>query len=190
MLQFGFYRVGSEVRSPLSIIDATSVDDAKRQARAALEAEGLDAIRLWVEGQQTIEVRKPVRPTPIATRTEAEDRGAQMAARRAAGAKMREIAAEFGISKERVGDLIAQSDQRARIRAEQPNRAALSVRARNALPHIIDEPETDPVERDRRLPARVAALTRRQVEKVPNLGKQTVVELDAWLWERGLTFNG
>lgn len=190
MLQFGFYRIGGEVSSPLSIIEAASVDDAKRHARAAIETEGLDAIRLWVDGQQTIEVRKPVRPTPIVTTAQVEDRGAQMAARRAAGAKMREIGAEFGISKERVGDLIVQSEQRTRFRAEQPNRAALSVRARNALPHIIDEPEIDPVERDRRLPERVAALTRRQIEKVPNLGKQTVVELDAWLWERGLTFDG
>ena len=190
MPQFAFYRIGGKASPQLSIIDATGVDDAKRQARAAIETEGLDAINIWVDGQQTIEVRRPVRPAPKDPAGEPEDRGAQMAARKAAGAKMREIAAEFGISKDRVGDLIAKSEREARYRAEQPNRAALSVRARNALPFLIEEPEIDPLERDRRLPERVAALTRRRVEKVQNLGKQTVIELDAWLWDRGLTFDG
>lgn len=190
MPQFGFYRVGPGIDSPLTIIAALSLEDAKRQARAAIEAEGLDAIRLWEDGQRTIEVRRPSRPVPIAAPPKDDDRGARMAAMKAAGATRRTIGEAFGISKDRVRDIITASQHRARLHDEQPNRAALSIRARNALPHIVDEPEDDPAERDRLLPSRVAAFTRRDFIKVPNLGKQTIVELEAWLWERGLTFDG
>ncbi|MCH4894975.1 hypothetical protein GO308_17875 [Sphingomonas sp. SFZ2018-12] len=186
MPQFGFYKVGSGIDQPLSLLVASDLDDAKRKARAAIEAERLDAVRLWIDGQQTIEVR---RPGPVAKR-ETDDRGARMAARKAAGATYREIAAEFGVSKDRIRDLIAASERRAKSRIKEPNRSALSVRARNVLPLIIVEPETDPIERDAQLPSRVAALHKRDLKGVPNLGKQTVAELEAWLWERGLVFSG
>lgn len=190
MPQFGLYRVGSGVEMPMTIIVAPGLEDAKRQARAAIEVEGLDAIRIWADGQTTIEVKRPIRHTPLPAQPAAPDQGARMAARQAQGATRRAIGEEFGVSKDRVRDIIAGSQSRATMRAEQPNRAALSVRARNALPYIINEPESDVAERDQRLPGRVAALTRRDVTRVPNLGKQTVVELEAWLWERGLTFDG
>lgn len=190
MPQFGFYRLGDGIEAPLSIIVAQSAEDAKRQARAAIEAEGLDAIRLWADGQQTIEVRRPTRPTRVGVTPPRHDRGADMAVRKAQGATYRAIGIEFGISSGRVRDIIAASQRRERARNEEPNRAALSVRARNALPHVITEPENDPAERDQRLPGRVAALTKRQIEKVPNLGKQTIVELEEWLWARGLTLDG
>lgn len=110
-----------------------------------------------------------------------------MAARKAEGATWRAIGEEFGISKDRVRGVIARAERRSRMQAEQPNRAALSVRAQNALPLVIVEPETNPSERDAKLPGRVTALTRRHLEKTPNLGYQTIAELEAWLWERGLT---
>lgn len=112
-----------------------------------------------------------------------------MAARKAEGATQRAIGEEFGVSKGRVRDIIASTQHRARMRDQQPNRAALPVRAQNALPYVIDEAEDDRAERDKRLPDRVAALTRRQIAKVPNLGKQTLAEIEAWLWERGLTLD-
>lgn len=186
--QFGFYKVGSGVDDLLTIIEVSDLNAAKRAAWAAIEAEGLDAVRLWANGQRTIEVCRPARPARVAP-TQTDDRGARMAARKAEGATWRAIGEEFGVSKERVRDIIAMSQSRARLHAQQPNRAALSVRARNAIPHIIVEPETDAAERDKLLPGRVAALTRRQIGKVPNLGKQTIVELEAWLWQRGLTFD-
>lgn len=189
MPQFGFYKVGTGIDSPLTILVAPSLEEAKRQARAAIEAESLDAIRLWADGQRTIEVRRPSHPATIAALPKPADRGLRMAAMKAAGATRRAIGEEFGISKDRVRDIITASQRRAELHDEQPNRAALSVRARNALPHVISEPEDDPAERDRLLPGRVAALTRRDFIRVPNLGKQTIVELEAWLWERGLTFD-
>ena len=74
---------------------------------------------------------------------------------------------------------------------KQPNRAALSVRARNALPLvIIEEPEEDLSERDKRLPGRVAALSKADIGRVPGLGKRTIIELEVWLWDRGLSFSG
>lgn len=190
MPQFGFYRVGSGVVSPLAIINASGLADAKRQAHAAIDTEGLDAIRLWADGQTTIEVRRPSIQILGAASSPAHDRGIRMAARKAQGATQRAIGEEFGVSKERVRDIIASTQRQTRMRVEQPNRAALSVRAQNALPYVIDEPEDDRAERDKRLPGRVAALTKRQIAKVPNLGKQTIAEIEAWLWERGLTLDG
>lgn len=186
MPQFGFYRVGSGVDAPLSIIDAADMDAAKRRARELVEAEGLDALRVWDGGLKAAEVRRPVRRAAVQARVD-DDRGERMAARKAEGATWRAIGEEFGISKDRVRGVIAQAERRSRMQAEQPNRAALSVRAQNALPLVIVEPETNPSERDAKLPGRVAALTRRQLEKTPNLGNQTIAELEAWLWERGLT---
>lgn len=39
--QFGFYKIGSDVDEPLTIVEASDLDAAKRTARAAIEAEGL-----------------------------------------------------------------------------------------------------------------------------------------------------
>ena len=113
-----------------------------------------------------------------------------MAAMDAEGATQRAIGKAFGISAERVRDIIRTAQARAALFDEQPNRAVLSVRARNALPYVIEEPEESRTECDKRLPGRVAALTRADIGKVPNLGKQTIAELEAWLWERGLSFSG
>ncbi len=187
MPQFGFFRVGREVADPLSIVVAPSIEGVKRQAHAAIEAEELDAVRIWIDGGRTLEVR---RPAQVLAKKPRSDRGKRMAERKDAGATYREIAEEFGVCKDRIRDLIAASKSRARFNTEEPNRAALSVRARNVLPLIIKEPETDRAERDRQLPARVAALDRRHFKGVPNLGKKTVLELEAWLWERGLAFAG
>ena len=189
MPQFGFYKVGGEIVSPLTVIVVAGLEDAKRHARAVIEAEGLDAIRLWVDGQKMIEVRCPSRKTSVPTSSPADARGARMAARKAEGTTQRAIAEEYGVSKNRVRDIIATSEYRAKMLDEQPNRAALSARARNALSHLITEPEDDPTERDERLPGRVAALTRRDISLAPNLGKQTIGELEVWLWERGLTLG-
>ena len=193
MSQFGFYRVGAGVQLPLAIVIATSVEDAKRQAVTMIETEGLDAVRLWIDGQKTIEIRRPVRASrqiPLASPSSAQERGARMAAMKAQGATQRAIGKAFGISAERVRNVVRRAQARAELLDEQPNRAALSVRARNALPYVIEEPEEDRTELDKRLPCRVAALTRADIGKVPNLGKQTIAELEAWLWERGLSFSG
>ena len=189
MPQFGFYRLGDAVEFPLTVIAAPDLADAKRQARVAIDAEGLAAVRLWADGQTTIEVRPPAPPFRTVVPPVQDDRGKRMAERKAKGATYRAIGAEFGVSKDRVADIIAASQSRARFAGEQPNRAALSVRARNALPHLIEESEDDLTERDRLLPGRVAMLTARQIERLPNLGKHTVNEIELWLWERGLTLG-
>ena len=112
-----------------------------------------------------------------------------MAARKAEGATHRAIGEEFGISKERVREVIAGAKHRERLRDQEPNRAALSVRAWNGLSNSISQPEESPTERDQRLPGRVAALTRKQLSDTPNLGKSTIAEIEAWLWQRGLSFG-
>lgn len=190
MPQFGFYRVGSNIETPLTIVTATGLEDVKRQARVAIEAEGLDAIRLWIDGEKTIEVRQPSRQVSIATRSPAKERGVRMVTKKAQGATLRAIGKESGISEGRVKQIIAVTENRARLHEDEPNRAALSARARNALRDALDEPERDPGERDKRLPGRVAAFSRRDMGRLPNIGKLAVSEIEAWLWDRGLSFNG
>lgn len=112
-----------------------------------------------------------------------------MRARRAEGASFRAIGEEFGISAGRVKEVIEVGQRRRDLKNGEPNRAALPVRVRNALSYMIEEPETDPAERDQRLPGRLAAFTRKAIGDTPNLGKQAVGEIEAWLWERGLTFR-
>ena len=104
---------------------------------------------------------------------------------KAKGMKKRQIAAAFRISIGRVRDVMSREELRAREEAIQTNRATLSGRANNVLRHLVIEPEADPAERDRLLPERVAALTRRQIMNVGNSGKVTLAEIEAWLWERG-----
>jgi transposase len=109
---------------------------------------------------------------------------------RSQGKTHRQIAEAFGISIDRVRQLMARTESRARMLATQPNRTGLSVRAQGVLPALIDEPEADRSERDLRLPERVAALTRAQILDVPNAGHRTIAEIEAWLWERDLYLNG
>ena len=172
MPQFGFYRVDEGVQLPLAIVIASSVEDAKRQAIITIEAEGLAAVRLWIDGQKTIEIRRPVgayRQIPPSSPSPAEERGAHMAAMKAQGATQRAIGKAFGISAERVREVVRAAEARAKLLDEQPNRAVLSIRARNALPHIIEEPEEDRTERDKRLPGRVAAISRPRSKKCRTL---------------------
>lgn len=187
MPQFAFFSVPRDGAASFSVVDAPSRDDAKRQARASIDREDLDAIRIW-DGHKTVEVRRP-RMRPAGGPTPADDRGARMATMRADGMTKRAIGEAAGVSKDRVSQIIARTERRARMRDVEPNRAALTVRAQNLLPLIIVEPETDPAERDAKLPGRVAALTRREISRTPNAGKRTVDELEAWLWERGLSFD-
>lgn len=183
--QFGFYKVGSGIAAPLSVVTATDADDARRLAVEAIKAEGLEAIRIW-DGRKTIEIK---RPTQSASQPSAADeRRERMRARRAEGASFRVIGEEFGISAGRVREVIEVGQRRRDMKNGEPNRAALPMRVRNALSYMIEEPETDPAERDQRLPGRLAAFTRKSIGETPNLGKQAIGEIEAWLWERGLAF--
>lgn len=119
----------------------------------------------------------------------ADDRGARMIDMKADGMTLRQIAEDFGISVDRVRELMARAQSRTRMERTEPNRAALSVRAANAVRFLIDEPEQDPGERDALLPSRVAALTRTQMLGVSNAGRRTIAEIEAWLWDRGLGFS-
>lgn len=186
MPEFAFFRVGASARPTITVADAPGIEEAKRHAHTIVETEGCEAVRIWIDGLRTMEVRRPKQtPAPSA----ADRRGAQMSALRAQGKPNRAIGDEFGIGAERVAQVLARVDAREQLRGEQPNRAALSVRARNVLPLMIHEPEEDPAVRDRLLPGRVAALTRRDVLRTPNAGKSTVAELEAWLWARDLCFD-
>lgn len=186
--QFGFYKVGSGIAAPLSVVTATDADDARRLAVEAIKTEGLEAIRIW-DGRKTVEIKRPTRSTQSASEPSvADERRERMRARRAEGASFRVIGEEFGISAGRVKQVIEIGQRRRDMKNGEPNRAALPIRVRNALSYMIEEPETDPAERDQQLPGRLAALTRKAIGDTPNLGKQAVKEMEAWLWERGLAF--
>lgn len=187
--QFGFYKVGSGTAAPLSIVTATDIEEARRLAVAAIKTEGLEAIRIWIDGRKTIEVKRPTQPVqPAAQSSPADDRRERMRAKRAEGASFRAIGEEFGISAGRVKQIVEIGQRRRDMKNGEPNRAALPVRVRNALSYMIEEPETDPAERDQRLPGRLAVFTKKAISDTPNLGKQAVGEVEAWLWERGLSF--
>lgn len=137
-----------------------------------------------------IDVQHSVRLQPVKKADAAEDRGTRMVAMKAEGKTQREIAEAFGISIDRVRQLMARTQSRARMHAAQPNRAGLSVRTQGVLLALIVEPEVGLSERDRALPARVATLTRTKILNLPNAGHRTIAEIEAWLRERGLDLSG
>lgn len=188
MPAFAFYLIHEMVEPSMTIIDALHIDDARAQAVAAIRASALRAIRIW-DGERMIAVERPA-ARPAEPDDDEEDRGPRMIAMKAEGKTHRQIAESFGVSIERVRQIMARTQSRATMMATEPNRARLSVRAQGVLRDLIDEPETDRSERDRLLPERIAALTRAQILNVPNAGHRTIAEFEAWLWDRDLTLNG
>ena len=189
MPAFAFYTIPETGEPSMTIIDATDITDAKAQAVAAIRAGALRAIRLW-DSERTIAIERPTGPRLAKPVDDDENRGARMIAMKAEGHTHRQIAEAFGVSIERARQIMARTQSRARMLATEPNRAGLSVRAQGVLRDLIDEPEADRTERDRRLPERIAALTRAQILDVPNAGHRTIAEFETWLWDRGLHLNG
>lgn len=189
MPTFAFYQIPQAGEPTLSLAEAESPDAAKALAVETIKQGVLSAIRLW-DGGRVIEVRRPVPVAPASEEAEdADDRAARMIVMKAEGKTLRQIGTTFGISVDRVRQVMARAQSRAKMHATEPNRAALSVRARNVLMFLIAEPETDRSERDRLLPERVAALTYGQILDAPNAGLRTIAELEAWLWDHGLTLS-
>ncbi|WP_157801396.1 sigma factor-like helix-turn-helix DNA-binding protein [Sphingobium sp. LB126] len=172
----------------MRLINAASLEAAKALVVETVRQEDWREIQLW-DGDRVIRVKRPATPAPVKKRDEVDDRSARIVAMRAEGKTQKQIATEFGIGIERVRQIIARVERIERTHRLEPNRAVLSVRAENVLRLLIDEPETDPSERDRLFPGRVAALTRSRVFNAPNAGARTVDEIEAWLWERGLCFS-
>ncbi len=129
---------------------------------------------------------QPIKADVVA---QADERRALMMARRAEGASYRAIGEEFGIGGSRVRQIIEVGQRRRLLKSQEPNRASLPSRVRLALSYLIEEPEgEEPEERDRQLPGRLAAYTKRDFHRSPNMGKLATEELEAWLRERGLGF--
>ena len=177
----------------MRLVEAQSLNAARVLAMEMIKREMLRAIHLW-DGQRMSKVHQPSQPAISAlspcgrAHNASNDRGKRMIAMRAQGKTYREIAVAFGVSVGRARQLIAQVEHRARIVVTQPNRAALSGRAWNVLTALIADAETEPTEYDRLLPERAAALSRTRVFKAFNAGKDTLAEIEAWLWERGFCF--
>lgn len=184
---FAFFQIPIEGVPSMHLIDAPDLAAAKRQAVGGVKSGQLQTVRLW-DGHRISEIHRPsqVRPPAVDDR---DDRGARMIAMQDEGQTHRAIGDAFGVSIDRVRQLIARAEARAWLRTTEPNRAALSVRARNVLALLIDQPEQDGADRDRLLPERVAALTRKQIADAFSAGKGTLVEIEAWLLERGLTLS-
>lgn len=128
-------------------------------------------------------------PTPAEVVARADERRALMTARRAQGATYRAIGEEFGIGGSRVRQIIEVGQRRRLLKNQEPNRASLPSRVRLALSYLIEEPEGEgPEERDRQLPGRLAAYTKRDFRSSPNMGKRATEELEAWLREHGSSF--
>ncbi len=172
----------------MNVVHAADAATAKIQAVARLNRSELRAVRLW-DGERVIEVKRPARTVPATQPADADDRAARMITMKAEGQTYRAIAEAFGVSIDRVRQIMARAQSRARMHDTEPNRAALSVRAQNVLSMLIDQPEADRSERDRLLPGRVAALTRIEIRNAPNAGPQTIAEIEAWLWQRGLCLS-
>ena len=188
---FAYYRIPETGEPKMSVVEAPSIEAAKALAITAINSGELRAARFW-DGCRMTELRRPDRPANDGSARQAraaDERGAHMIAMKADGKTLRQIADAFGISVDRVRQLIADMQSRTRLEQIEPNRAALSVRAANAVRFLIDEPEQDPRERDAALPNRVAALTRKQVLGLSNAGRRTIAEIEAWLWDRGLSFS-
>lgn len=188
---FAYYRIPETGEPGMSVIDAPSIDAAKALAMTAINSGELRAARFW-DGYRMAEIRRPDRPANAGSATRIallDDRGARMIAMKADGKTLKQIADAFGIGVDRVRQLMARVQLRARMESAEPNRAALSVRAENVVRSLIDEPEQDPSGRDALLPHRVAALTPTQILDAPNAGRRTVAEIEAWLWDRGLCFS-
>ena len=181
---FAFYLISDDGEPSMRLVDVPDVDAAKTWAMDAIRYGSLHTVRFW-DGVRVIEVKRPAMRQPRQKPSDAEERGKRMIAMKAKGMKKRQIAAAFGISIGRVRDVMSREELRAREEAIQTNRAKLSGRSNNVLRHLVIETEADPAERDRLLPERVAALTRRQIMNVGNSGKVTLAEIEAWLWERG-----
>ena len=82
MSQFGFYKVGGDIVAPLSIVAATDAEEARRLAVEAIKTEGLEAIRSWIDGSKTIEVKRPARSAqPASKASPADERRERMRAR-------------------------------------------------------------------------------------------------------------
>lgn len=182
---FAFYGVPDKGEASMRLVEASSLDDAKSRAIEQIKSGTLRSIRLW-DGRRAVEIHRPTEVARTSEISAVDERGARAIAMKAEGKTQRQIGVAFGISIDRVRQLMAAAASRARLRETEPNRAGLSVRARNVLLLLIVEPEDDHTDRDRRLPARVAALSRVQLFDAPNAGKGTVAEIEAWLWERGL----
>lgn len=188
---FAYYRISETGEPGMSVIDAPSIGAAKALAMTAINSGELRAARFW-DGHRMTEMRRPDRPANAVSSTRvatADDRGARMIAMKADGMTLKQIAEDFGIGVERVRQLMARVRLRTRMESDEPNRAALSVRAANTVRFLINEPEQDPRKRDALLPNRVAALTRTQILGVSNTGRSTIAEIEVWLWDRGLCFS-
>lgn len=185
---FAFYNMPENGEPWMTIIDAPHIDDAKAHAVATIKSGSLRAVRLW-DGVRMIAVERPAAPPPSKPVDDDDNPGSHMIGMKAEGKTHRQIAEAFGVSIERARQIMARTQSRARMLATEPNRAGLSVRAQGVLRDLIDEPEADRAERDRRLPERIAALTRAQILDVPNAGRRTIAEFEAWLWKRDLTLQ-
>ena len=93
----------------MTILVAPSLTDAKRQAVETIEAEGIEAVRLWAGGQDVIEVRRPESRGTSAEPASSSERGERMLASCSEGATVRVIAEKFGLSAESIGDALAET---------------------------------------------------------------------------------
>jgi len=180
LVAYAFRSVPEQGEPCISVIEAPDLAAAKTMAVDAIKQSELSAIRLW-DGERVFEFKRPVAPVAwVAPRNErshnAAVRGAQMMAMKAEGKSFREIGAAYGISPARARDVVTWAQNRDARPRMAPNRAALSTRARNLVQSLIDEPESDEMERDRLLPKRVASLTRKRLFAECNAGSRTVAE--------------
>ena len=92
MAQFAFYRVGPNVLDPLSVETADNIEIARTLARAAITAENLDEVRIWVDGAKTVTIKRPVSESMCSPRDQRFPNEPTGAERRAA--KLRAFASE------------------------------------------------------------------------------------------------
>lgn len=118
------------------------------------------------------------------------ERRAWIGEQRAAKVLFKDLAAELGISKGRVGALHQAHLHEKRFKVDTPNLGALSVRALNALRDLVAPREGESLlDADAAAPARVAELTSREYLRRPKAGRKSLMEVTDWLGERGLAWR-
>ena len=125
-------------------------------------------------------------PHPLAA---FERRDAEIVAKRKAGRTLRSIAEEFGLSVELVRRIEFHAWRREQEAAD--GVVGLSVRARNAIGNIVGLDHFGPITRtdEPELVKRVIAAGRGAFAGASNVGKKTLVEIEAWLAGHGAAWR-
>jgi hypothetical protein len=122
----------------------------------------------------------------MSDRTQKAQRDAEIVAKRKAGRTLKSIGDEYGLSRESIRRIEAHEEQREQRAKEY---FGLSTRARNSVLNAIGAVGHDSAADEQGFARQVAQMGKAAFIGKANLGKKTLLELDAWLKARGLKWS-